>query len=161
MYSLKGFDLRNVCLGDSVDVLLESSHRASIGNDSQPFLCRLSNDPLTFVSNRPVTQFIPICYSERKLVSNAVLMQRGDVVHLLTTSVIHTTQPNHDLFLLASLLASCYTIVSICHIAMIWRVVWAGGNVRGRAEPVGDGRDVPIALCNLDMPWSNTLAKLF
>ena len=83
--------------------------------------------------------------------SNAVLMQRGDVVHLLIPSLVRNTQPNHDLFLLASLLASCYTVVSVYSTAMIRRVIWDSERVAAVVW-AEDGYDVPIVLCNLDMP---------
>jgi hypothetical protein len=72
-----------------------------------------SNDHLILLLRSWQPQCIPIYYSERKPLSNAVPIKRGDVVHLLGPNGVHVTQPNHDLFLLASLLASCYVFVSI------------------------------------------------
>lgn len=56
-------------------------------------------------------------------------MKRGDVVYSRVPNLARIAQPNHDLFLLASLLASCCIGISISSVAVSRRVVRHGGTV--------------------------------
>ena len=77
-------------------------------------------------------------------------MKRGDVVYSRVPNLARIAQPNHDLFLLASLLASCCIGISISSVAVSRRVVRHGGIVA--ADWIEGGQHVPIALCILGMP---------